>query len=116
MVRLICDNEMQAAAEAGAAYGVPLELADQTIEDTGRRASQLLALTLAQLATPSAAAPASLWRPRNVDVAAAPRRRRSDGPLTRIGLPYIFQAVTRTKTIQNLTKTPCEFHVKQWYM
>ena len=50
--RWLCDNEMQAAAEAGEAYSVPLELADQTIEDTGRRASQLLALTFAQLATP----------------------------------------------------------------
>eukprot|EP00966_Prymnesium_polylepis_P280420 6479282-Prymnesium_polylepis.2 len=51
---------MQAAAEAGESFGVPLELADQTIEDTGRRASQLLALTCAQLLTPWAGGWASI--------------------------------------------------------
>ena len=47
LLRSLCDNEMQAAAEAGEAFHAPLELADQTIEDIGRRASQLLALTFA---------------------------------------------------------------------
>lgn len=52
LLRWLCDNEMQSAAEAGNEYNVPLSLVDQTIEDTGQRAAQLLALTLAQLGTP----------------------------------------------------------------
>ncbi|KAL1523234.1 hypothetical protein AB1Y20_018185 [Prymnesium parvum] len=52
LTRTLCYNEMQAAAEAGEAWSVPLVLADQPIESTGRRATQILALTLAQLATP----------------------------------------------------------------
>lgn len=51
-LRLLCDNEMQSAAEAGDAAGVETILADQSIEETGRRISQLAALTLAELATP----------------------------------------------------------------
>ena len=52
IMRWVCDNEMQAAAEAGEAYdGVELALVDQTIEETGRRVSQTFALTLAELFT-----------------------------------------------------------------
>lgn len=53
LLRAICDNEMQAAAEVAEEYGRPVELGDQTIEDTGRRVGQLLALTLVQLLTPA---------------------------------------------------------------
>ena len=52
LMRWICDNEMQSAAEAGEATGATLVLADQTIEETGRRIAQLFALTFAQLLTP----------------------------------------------------------------
>jgi hypothetical protein len=52
VLRWLCDNEMQAAAEAGEAYGLAVELGDQTIEDTGSRATQLLALTVAEVITP----------------------------------------------------------------
>ena len=51
-MRWICDNEMQAAAEAGQAFpDVKIELVDQTIEETGRRVVQIVALTLAELVT-----------------------------------------------------------------
>ena len=51
-MRWICDNEMQAAAEAGQAFpDVKIELVDQTIEETGRRVVQIVALTLAELFT-----------------------------------------------------------------
>eukprot|EP00908_Phaeocystis_cordata_P007089 Transcript_17734.p1 GENE.Transcript_17734~~Transcript_17734.p1 ORF type:complete len:289 (-),score=103.29 Transcript_17734:26-892(-) len=53
LLRAICDNEMQAAAEVAEEFGRPVELGDQTIEDTGRRITQLLALTLVQLLTPA---------------------------------------------------------------
>ena len=48
LLRSLCDNEMQAAAEAGQQFGIEVDLGDQTIEDTGSRAAQLLALTLAE--------------------------------------------------------------------
>lgn len=52
-LRSLCDNEMQSAAEAGEACGVnELVLADQTIEDTGKRVAQLFALTFVELLTP----------------------------------------------------------------
>ena len=54
VTRWICDNEMQAAAEAGQQFGIEVDLGDQTIEDTGSRAAQLLALTLAEALTPFA--------------------------------------------------------------
>lgn len=38
LLRTICDNEMQGAAEAGEEAGVRTILADQSIEDTGARA------------------------------------------------------------------------------
>lgn len=52
VLRWLCDNEMQSASEAGEAAGATIVLADQTIEETGQRISQLLALTVAQLLTP----------------------------------------------------------------
>jgi len=52
LLRTICDNEMQGAAEAGEEAGVRTILADQSIEDTGARVSQLFALTLVELLTP----------------------------------------------------------------
>lgn len=52
LLRKIFDNEMQAAAEAGEEFGAELVLADQPIEDTGRRLGSLLSLTLVQLLTP----------------------------------------------------------------
>ena len=52
LMRFLCDNEMQAGAEAGEDAGVAVVLADQTIEDTGRRLAQLFALTLVELCTP----------------------------------------------------------------
>lgn len=53
LLRTICDNEMQAAAEVAEEYGRPVELGDQTLETTFLRLGQLLALTLVQLLTPS---------------------------------------------------------------
>ena len=52
LMRILCDNEMQSAAEAGELAAVPIELVDQTIEETGRRIVQALALTLVELLTP----------------------------------------------------------------
>jgi len=53
LLRSLCDNEMQSAAEAGKAAGFDdVALVDQTIEDTGKRVSQLFALTLVELLTP----------------------------------------------------------------
>ena len=52
LLRTVCDNEMQAAAEVAEAYGRPVELGDQTLETTFLRIGQLLALTLVQLLTP----------------------------------------------------------------
>uniref|UniRef100_A0A7S0PYG3 TraB domain-containing protein n=1 Tax=Coccolithus braarudii TaxID=221442 RepID=A0A7S0PYG3_9EUKA len=52
MLRLVCDNEMQAAAEAAEAEGVSLALVDQTIEEVGRRVVQMAALTFVELLTP----------------------------------------------------------------
>jgi len=52
MMRWICDNEMQAAAEAGEEFpGCTTELVDQTIELTGSRVVQTFALSLAELFT-----------------------------------------------------------------
>lgn len=53
LLRAVCDNEMQAAAEVAEEYGRPVELGDQTIEATGARATQLFAQTLVQLLTPA---------------------------------------------------------------
>ena len=52
LLRLVCDNEMQAAAECGEANGATVELVDQTIEDVGRRVVQMSALTFVELLTP----------------------------------------------------------------
>ena len=52
LLRSLCDNEMQEAAESGEAAGATLVLADQPIEETGRRITQLFALTLVELFTP----------------------------------------------------------------
>lgn len=52
-LRSLCDNEMQAGAEAGEELaGAKTALVDQTIEDTGARAVQILRLTLAELCSP----------------------------------------------------------------
>ena len=51
-LRQVCDNEMQAGAEAGEKFGVKTALVDQTIEDTGKRLAQLAALTVVELLTP----------------------------------------------------------------
>ena len=51
-LRSLCDNEMQSGSEAAEAAGASVVLADQTIEDTGARISQLAALTLVELLTP----------------------------------------------------------------
>lgn len=54
LLRRLCDNEMQAAAETADAYSCAVKLGDQTIEETGERIVQLLALTVVQLGTPFA--------------------------------------------------------------
>ena len=54
VLRYLCDNEMQSAAEAGETANATVELIDETIENVGRRVSQLLALTLVELFTPFA--------------------------------------------------------------
>ena len=72
LLRAICDNEMQAAAEVAEEFGRPVELGDQTIEDTGRRITQLLALTFVQLLTPAG------WQAIYADVS-----RRASAPTTR---------------------------------
>ena len=51
-LRALCDNEMQSGQEAGEAAGAEIVLADQSIEDTGRRIVQVTAQTLVELATP----------------------------------------------------------------
>ena len=52
LLRSLCDNEMQAGAEAGERVGATLVLGDQEIETTGKRVSALFAQTLVQLLTP----------------------------------------------------------------
>lgn len=52
LLRVLCDNEMQEAAETGEAAGAPVVLVDQTIEATGQRLTQLFALTVAEFLTP----------------------------------------------------------------
>jgi hypothetical protein len=52
LLRSLCDNEMQAAAEAAEAAGAVTALVDQTIEDTGARVRQIFGATLAELCTP----------------------------------------------------------------
>ena len=51
-LRALCDNEMQSGQEAGEAAGAEIVLADQSIQDTGRRIVQVTAQTLVELATP----------------------------------------------------------------
>jgi len=52
ILRVALDNEMQAAAEAGEAFGAETTLVDQPIDKTSQRLQQLLTLTAVELATP----------------------------------------------------------------
>jgi pheromone shutdown protein TraB len=51
-LRLICDNEMQSAAEAGESAGVETVLVDQDISLVGKRVAQIFAGTAVDLLTP----------------------------------------------------------------
>ena len=102
LLRAICDNEMQAAAEVAEEFGRPVELGDQTIEDTGRRITQLLALTLVQLLTPAG------WQAIYADVS---RRARAPTARSIVLLPFAFCAAHGGPSRQmreGLTTVSCE--------
>ena len=84
LLRSLCDNEMQEAAESGEAAGATLVLADQPIEETGRRITQLFALTLVELFTPWAGG----WNRIGSDLQQAFGQALSWGEEGEIGLPF----------------------------